>query len=266
MKKTNALISVRNISKSYGKHLVLDNISFDLNEGEIIGVIGPSGSGKTTLLKCLDFLTFIDTGVINIDNLNIKVNTDKEIEIRIDSEKELMTESSLIKLREKIGFVFQAFNLWEERTVLQNITLAPIKVQYRNKDEVKEAAKELCSQFGLNEKLYSKVYELSGGQKQRVAIIRALMMNPKFMFLDEITSALDPILTSEVLEAIKQLRNKGLSMLIVTHHIHFASNLCDRLMFLDKGRIIQLDKPNVLKEYPQNSSIKTFLKTLESVG
>lgn len=259
-------LSIKNISKSYVDHVVLNNISFDLYEGEIIGIIGPSGSGKTTLLKCLNFLTFIDKGEINFDNYKIRVNSDNELEIRNNGEMNLLDESSLIELRKKIGFVFQAFNLWEERTVLQNITLAPIKVLKHNKNTVIKDATDLCQQFGLKEKLYSKVSNLSGGQKQRVAIIRALMMNPKYMFLDEITSALDPILTSEVLQSIKQLKNKGLSMLIVTHHIHFASKLCDRLMFLDEGRIIQLDKPNILKESPKSTSISSFLNTLESVG
>ena len=237
-------------------------------EREILGVIGPSGGGKTTLLRCLDMLETIDVEemeyfgqfTISKEANGASVSIDRAApKARAD-----LTENTLNKLRKHIGFVFQGFNLWDERTVLENLTLAPRVVLGRPQKDLKKEALELCSQFGLEDKAYSRGWQLSGGEKQRVAIMRALMMKPRLMLLDEITSALDPVLTVEVMGAIRQLRERGLSMIIVTHHIEFASLLCDRIMFLSDGRAVQIETPERLRHCPANDEVKRFLDLLQT--
>ena len=266
----NYILKVHNLNKSFNNKQVLTKVSFNLKKGEILGVIGPSGCGKTTLLRCIDLLENYQSGEIIYSN-NWKVNFDQNEYIKIQKIKEeknfdIIFEKELINIRQSIGFVFQSFNLWEEKTVLENLILAPTVVQKRSKDESISEAIELATQFGLKDKVFSKSWELSGGQKQRVAIIRALLMKPKMILLDEITSALDPILTLEVLHAIKKLREKKLAMIVVTHHMEFASSLCDRIMYLDSGEIIQIDTPQNLRDNPTNKKISTFLETLRYIS
>lgn len=264
---TDIILRVENIYKAFNNQTVLDGISFSLKNKEILGIIGPSGGGKTTLLKCIDLLEIVDKGEIEyFGSINLKVDSNRKKTVRdLNSKIDYpFNENSFNILRRNMGFVFQGFNLWEERTVIDNLILAPRVVLKKSKQEAKSEALQLSIQFGLKDKLKSKGWELSGGQKQRVAIMRALMMGPKLVLLDEITSALDPVLTVEVMQAIRQLRDRGLAMIVVTHHIEFATSLCDRLLFLSMGQIIQLDTPEKLRNFPATDEVKSFLKTLQS--
>lgn len=260
------VLHVENLSKSFGQSTVLRGVSFDLHENEILGVIGPSGGGKTTLLKCLNLLERFDGGSITFQQkLKVFAGGDGTLKTIGGSAEEFLTEVALNGVRREVGLVFQSFNLWDEKTVVENLTLGPIVVLQQRPELAEETASKLCQQFGLQEKLHSRVWQLSGGQRQRVAIIRALMMSPKIILLDEITSALDPVLTAEVLQAIRQLRDQGLAMLLVTHHIEFASTLCDRIMFLSHGQILQLDTPTNLRQNPASEEVKSFLETLRAI-
>jgi polar amino acid transport system ATP-binding protein len=260
------LIQVSDLGKTFGGTSVLQDVSFRLGQGEILGIIGPSGGGKTTLLRCLDLLERIDSGQIDFGwshNFSVTSAGDEEIMATAGKTGVAPLEDLVNLLRRDIGFVFQGFNLWEERTVASNLILAPMVVLRWSRYEATSKAEELCGRFGLSKRLHSRIWELSGGQRQRVAIMRALMMGPKVMLLDEITSALDPVLTVYVMQAIKQLRDEGLAMIIVTHHIEFASSLCDRLLFLSDGRLIQLDTPDRLKQSPANDEVRAFLDVLK---
>lgn len=262
-----SLLRVDGIWKSFGDTPVLRGISFSLREKEILGVIGPSGGGKTTLLRCLDFLETIDQGRVDYHgphNLTVAANGLAGLRSGGDDETQPITENMINAVRRDIGFVFQGFNLWEERTVLGNLTLAPTVVLGHSREQATEKAHQLCERFGLADKVNARVWQLSGGQRQRVAIIRALMMQPKLVLLDEITSALDPVLTVEVMQAIRQLRNEGLTMILVTHHIEFASSLCDRIMFLSEGRAVQIDTPENLRKSPATDEVKRFLDILRA--
>lgn len=261
-----AVLRVERLSKSYGENSVLHDVSFALHENEILGVIGPSGGGKTTLLKCLNCLEMFDDGAVEFyGKVKLSVDKDGAMKVRNGVAETLLTEGAITNIRRDVGFVFQSFNLWEDKTVLENLILGPIVVLSQQRKTAEERARQLCRQFGLEEKLHSRVWQLSGGQRQRVAIMRALAMAPKIMLLDEITSALDPVLTAEVLQAIRQLREQGLAMLLVTHHIEFASSLCDRLMFLSHGRVLQLDIPKNLRQMPASEEVKSFLETLRAI-
>lgn len=268
-RNTECILSVNNLHKSFNSTKVLENITFNLKKGEILGIVGPSGSGKTTLLKCIDLLEDFEAGEI-IYNNSWKVSFDSEGYINIHNTKsfdsQLVPEKEIVKIRQNIGFVFQNFNLWEEKSVLKNLTIGPMVVQKKPKKQAISEAIEIASQFGLREKLYNKGWELSGGQKQRVAIIRALLMQPKMILLDEITSALDPILTMEVLQAIRKLREKGLAMIVVTHHMEFATSLCDKMMFISNGKIIQLASPSTLRNNPSTEEVSKFLDVIKSTS
>ena len=264
---TQSALMVDGIWKSFGQTTVLQGISFALKEKEILGVIGPSGGGKTTLLRCLDLLETIDQGRIDYHgphNLFVAASGVSGLKASGDGETQPIFENTINALRRDIGFVFQGFNLWEERTVLGNLILAPMVVLGHNREVASAKARELCEMFGLGDKLNARVWQLSGGQRQRVAIIRALMMQPKLMLLDEITSALDPVLTVEVMQAIRQLRDEGLTMIIVTHHIEFASSLCDRVLFLSEGRAVQIDTPENLRKSPATDEVRRFLDILRA--
>jgi len=261
------LLRVDDIWKAFGDTPVLKGVSFTLREKEILGIIGSSGSGKTTLLKCLDLLETIDKGLIEYygpHKLSVTANGATGLRNCADGDTKPMLEDAVNALRKDIGFVFQGFNLWEERTVLGNLILAPMVVQGQPREVAENRAHELCRQFGIENKVEARVWQLSGGQRQRVAIMRALMMEPKLMLLDEITSALDPVLTVEVMQAIRQLRERGLTMIIVTHHIEFASSLCDRIMFLSQGRAVQIDTPENLRRSPATDEVKMFLDILRA--
>lgn len=236
------MITVKNLKKSFGANDVLKDISVTINPQEVVVVIGPSGSGKSTFLRCLNLLETITDGQIIIDGIDI---TDKKTDIN--------------KVRTEVGMVFQQFNLFPHKTVLENITLAPIKVKKMNQDKAKKKALELLKKVGLEEKANVYPNSLSGGQKQRVAIARALAMEPKIMLFDEPTSALDPEMVGEVLEVMKQLAKEGMTMVVVTHEMGFAREVGDRVLFMDGGYIVEENAPKELFENPQHERTKIFL-------
>ncbi|PLS05812.1 amino acid ABC transporter ATP-binding protein [Neobacillus cucumis] len=237
-----SIITVKNLRKSFGKLEVLKDINAEVQEKEVICVIGPSGSGKSTFLRCLNRLEEISGGEVVINGHNI---TDPKININ--------------KVRQEVGMVFQQFNLFPHKTVLENITLGPIKILSIDKAAAEKTALELLDKVGLKEKANSYPGELSGGQKQRVAIARALAMNPKIMLFDEPTSALDPEMVGDVLEVMKQLAKEGMTMVVVTHEMGFAREVGDRVIFMDGGYIVEENEPNQLFGNPQHERTKAFL-------
>ncbi|MDR7001927.1 amino acid ABC transporter ATP-binding protein [Neobacillus niacini] len=237
-----SIITVKNLRKSFGDLEVLKDINAEVKEKEVICVIGPSGSGKSTFLRCLNRLEEISGGEVEINGHNI---TDPKININ--------------KVRQEVGMVFQQFNLFPHKTVLENITLGPIKILSIDKAEAEKIALELLHKVGLKEKANSYPGELSGGQKQRVAIARALAMNPKIMLFDEPTSALDPEMVGDVLEVMKQLAKEGMTMVVVTHEMGFAREVGDRVIFMDGGYIVEENEPNELFGNPQHGRTKAFL-------
>ncbi|NHM32865.1 amino acid ABC transporter ATP-binding protein [Neobacillus terrae] len=236
------IISVKNLKKSFGSVEVLKDINAEVKEKEVICVIGPSGSGKSTFLRCLNRLEDISGGEVVINGNNI---TDPKVNIN--------------KVRQEVGMVFQQFNLFPHKTVLENITLAPMKVRSAEKAETEKRAMELLDKVGLREKANSYPGELSGGQKQRVAIARALAMNPKIMLFDEPTSALDPEMVGDVLEVMQQLAKEGMTMVVVTHEMGFAKEVGDRVIFMDGGYIVEENTPDELFGNPQHNRTKSFL-------
>ncbi|WML42819.1 amino acid ABC transporter ATP-binding protein [Neobacillus sp. PS3-40] len=236
------IITVKNLRKSFGNVEVLKDINAEVKEKEVVCVIGPSGSGKSTFLRCLNRLEDISGGHVIINGHDI---TDSKININ--------------KVRQEVGMVFQSFNLFPHKTVLQNITLGPIKVRATAKEAAEKVALELLDKVGLREKANSYPGELSGGQKQRVAIARALAMNPKIMLFDEPTSALDPEMVGDVLEVMKQLAKEGMTMVVVTHEMGFAREVGDRVIFMDGGYIVEENEPNELFSNPQHNRTKAFL-------
>lgn len=242
-KSTNqVLIEVKDLCKSFGEHEVLKGINTTISKGDVIAIIGPSGCGKSTFLRSLNLLETPTSGVIKFEGTDI---TDKSVDIN--------------KMREKIGMVFQQFNLFPNMTIKQNIMLAPVKLGKMTKDEASAKADELLARIGLSEKanLYSP--QLSGGQKQRIAIIRALAMNPDVMLFDEPTSALDPEMVGEVLALMKDLAESGMTMVIVTHEMGFAREVANRVMFINDGIIQEENNPKELFGNPQNQRLKDFL-------
>lgn len=235
------VIKISNIKKSYGKLQVLKDISAEINEGEVICIIGPSGSGKSTFLRCLNKLEEIQAGSISVLG------------------EELVNNKNIDKLRENIGMVFQHFNLFPHLTVLQNMTLAPLELKKMSKAEAEKRAIELLDKVGLKDKKDVYPDTLSGGQKQRVAIARALEMNPKIILFDEPTSALDPEMVGEVLKVMKELAKEGMTMIIVTHEMGFARDVADRVIFMDKGYILEEGTPQEIFNSPKSDRCKEFL-------
>ncbi len=261
------LLRVEGICKRFGEIPALDRVTFTLNKKEILGIIGPSGGGKSTLLRCIDFLEGIDKGRIELNmQPNSLILDSNGISLSGTNNDAGYMDSAIEPhlWRKHIGLVFQSFNLWEERTVLYNLILAPMVVLGFTRERAEQTAVELSRQFDIGNKLYSKAWQLSGGQKQRVAIIRALMMEPNIMLLDEVTSALDPVLTVGVMEAISSLKDRGITMVVVSHHLEFISSLCDRAIFLAQGRIVQIDQPAILKQIPANYEVAKFLAVLRA--
>lgn len=238
----NSLIKVSNLSKNFGDLEVLKDINLEVSEGEVICIIGPSGSGKSTLLRCINQLEIQSGGDIYYDGKNI-------------CEK----SSDLRKYREEVGMVFQKFNLFPMKNVLKNIMLAPILTKKKSKHECEKKAIELLTKVGLADKSNAMPSTLSGGQQQRVAIARALAMEPKVLLFDEPTSALDPELVGDVLKVMRQLANEGMTMIVVTHEMEFAREVCDRVIFMDDGYIVEEDKPEEIFTNPKNQRTKTFL-------
>uniref|UniRef100_D0VWX4 Amino acid ABC transporter n=2 Tax=Geobacillus stearothermophilus TaxID=1422 RepID=D0VWX4_GEOSE len=236
------MIDVHQLKKSFGSLEVLKGINVHIREGEVVVVIGPSGSGKSTFLRCLNLLEDFDEGEIIIDGINLKAK-----------------DTNLNKVREEVGMVFQRFNLFPHMTVLNNITLAPMKVRKWPREKAEAKAMELLDKVGLKDKAHAYPDSLSGGQAQRVAIARALAMEPKIMLFDEPTSALDPEMVGEVLSVMKQLANEGMTMVVVTHEMGFAREVGDRVLFMDGGYIIEEGKPEDLFDRPQHERTKAFL-------
>jgi glutamine transport system ATP-binding protein len=236
------MIKVSNLKKSFGNLEVLKGINAHVREREVVVVIGPSGSGKSTFLRCLNLLEDFDEGEIVIDGINIK-------------EK----QTNINKVREEVGMVFQRFNLFPHMTVLDNITLAPVKVRKWPREKAEAKAMELLKKVGLQEKANVYPGSLSGGQAQRVAIARALAMEPKVMLFDEPTSALDPEMVGEVLAVMKQLANEGMTMVVVTHEMGFAREVGDRVLFMDDGYIVEEGTPSEIFDNPKHERTKSFL-------
>ena len=236
------MIDVKNLSKSFGDHLVLDNISEHIYPGEKVVIIGPSGSGKSTFLRCMNQMEFPTSGTITFDGTVI---TDPKINIDL--------------IRRQMGMVFQHFNLFNNMTIRQNITLAPIRTKLMSKEQANDVATQLLRRVGLDEKADAYPSQLSGGQKQRIAIVRALAMNPKLMLFDEPTSALDPEMVGEVLEVMKELAEDGMTMVVVTHEMGFAREVGNRVLFMDEGKIVEQGSPTQLFNTPTHPRLQEFL-------
>lgn len=236
------MINITNLHKNFGDLEVLKNISTEIKKGEIISIIGPSGSGKSTFLRCINKLEEPSSGHIYIDGMDLM---DKNTDIN--------------KIRERVGMVFQHFNLFPHMTVLDNLTLSPIMVKKESKEEAEKYALSLLEKVGLADKANSYPSQLSGGQKQRIAIARALAMKPEVILFDEPTSALDPEMIKEVLDVMRDLAKEGMTMLIVTHEMGFARNVANRILFMDNGEIIEDCSPKDFFENPTNERIKDFL-------
>ena len=237
------VLELQNIRKQFSDTVVLNGVDLVVKQGEVIVIIGPSGCGKSTLLRCINGLEPIQGGQILFYNE------------RIDTCKDLSP------VRQKIGMVFQSYELFPHKTVLENVILAPVKVQRRNKEKVKKEAIELLERMGLEQKINSYPKELSGGQKQRVAIARVLCMHPQVLLFDEVTAALDPEMVHEVLQVVLDLAQSGRTMLIVTHEMQFARAIADRICFLENGHILEDTSPKEFFENPKTERAKQFLKT-----
>jgi polar amino acid transport system ATP-binding protein len=240
----NALIRVEGLKKHYlnGTVKALDGINCTINKGEVAVIVGPSGSGKSTMLRSLNLLEMPTSGHIYLNDVDI---TDKKVNINIH--------------RQKMGMVFQQFNLFPHMTVLKNMTLAPMKLLGKSKEDAEATALELLDKVGLKDRADSYPSQLSGGQKQRVAIVRALAMNPEVMLFDEPTSALDPEMVGEVLDVMKSLAKDGMTMVVVTHEMGFAKEVADRIIFIDEGVIMEDAPPEEFFENPKNERLKSFL-------
>ena len=236
------MIDVKNLSKSFGDHLVLNDISEHIYPGEKVVIIGPSGSGKSTFLRCLNQMETPTSGNITFDGTVI---TDPKVNIDL--------------VRRQMGMVFQHFNLFNNMTIRKNITLAPVRTKLMSKEEADDVATQLLRRVGLEEKADAYPSQLSGGQKQRIAIVRALAMNPKVMLFDEPTSALDPEMGGEVLEVMKELAAEGMTMGVVTHEMGFAREVGSRVLFMDEGKIVEQGAPEAIFSNPQNPRLQEFL-------
>lgn len=237
------MISIKDLKKRFGDNEVLKDIDIEIQDGEVVSLIGSSGSGKSTLLRCINLLETPTSGEIYIDGVNI---LDKSVDLN--------------KLRQNVGMVFQQFNLFPNMSVIENIKLAPKKIRKMSDEKATKMAMKLLRDVGLADKADAMPKQLSGGQKQRVAIARALAMEPKIMLFDEPTSALDPEMIGEVLDVISKVAKKGITMIIVTHEMKFARDISDRILFLDKGRIIENGTPEEVMDHPKTERVKKFFE------
>ena len=245
MENKDIMIRVRGLKKVFGDNVVLNGIDFDIERGEVIAIIGPSGCGKSTFLRCINLLETPDEGELDLDGLNI---LDKNVDIN--------------KQRQKMMMVFQNFNLFPHMTILENLTIAPIKLKGKSKEEANEKAMELLARVGLTDKANEYPNILSGGQKQRVAICRALAMEPEAILFDEPTSALDPEMVGEVLDVMKNLAGSGITMICVTHEMGFAREVANRVVFFDQGVVAECGTPAEIFTAPKNPRLKEFLSTV----
>jgi polar amino acid transport system ATP-binding protein len=243
------VLELVNIRKSFGTELVLNDLSLAVPEHTATALIGASGSGKSTLLRCINLLESIDDGQIFLDGDEIS-----DPLINVDD------------VRRRLGMVFQSFNLFPHKTVLENITLSPIKVHGKSKDEANTAAMELLKRFDLSDKADQYPDRLSGGQQQRVAIIRSLAVNPRLLLLDEVTSALDPVLVNEVLSAVRDLKSDGMTMVLATHEMGFATQVADEVCFIESGNIVERGTADQVLHNPQNPKTQEFLKRVHQAG
>ncbi len=239
------LIKVQNLHKIFGELHALNGISEEIHKGEVVVIVGPSGSGKSTFLRSLNLLEEPSRGQVIFEGEDI---TDKKVDIN--------------KHRQKMGMVFQHFNLFPHKTILQNITLAPVKLLKKSREEAERRAMELLRLVGLEEKAHAYPSQLSGGQKQRIAIVRSLAMDPEVMLFDEPTSALDPEMVGEVLELMKKLARDGMTMVVVTHEMGFAKEVATRIIFMDEGQIKEQAKPSEFFENPKDERLKEFLSKI----
>lgn len=245
----NEILKIEHLSKDYDGTPVLEDIDLSVKKGEVVVIVGPSGCGKSTFLRCLNGLETIKDGRIILDGETVDPS-----------------KNSIFKIREKIGMVFQSYDLFPHKTILQNITLSPVKVQKRDKKDAEKEALELLERVGLISHKDKYPRQLSGGQKQRVAIVRALIMHPEVLLLDEITASLDPEMVREVLDVVLTLAKEGRTMVIVTHEMGFARAVADRMIFMDGGHIVEEGKPDEFFDSPQTERLGSFLKTFSYEG
>jgi polar amino acid transport system ATP-binding protein/general L-amino acid transport system ATP-binding protein len=240
-----ALVSIRNLCKRFGSFVALDAIDLDVATGEVVCIVGPSGAGKSTLIRCINLLEeFERSGSIRVDGMEVRRG------------------KQLVAIRAEVGMVFQSFNLFPHITVLENITLAPLRVRRLAKTEARERANQLLERVGLSTQADKYPAQLSGGQQQRVAIARALAMEPKVLLFDEPTSALDPEMVGEVLDVMKSLAGSGVTMIVVTHEMEFARQVADRVVFMDRGRIVEEGAPRELFDSPRARRTRDFLNAV----
>lgn len=245
MTAADPIIQVNSINKSFGAFKALDDVSLDITVGEKVVVLGPSGSGKSTLLRTINRLETIDSGSIVVDGHNL-YGPDEDIN----------------RIRMELGMVFQSFNLFRHKSVLENLTLAPIKLKKMDRAEAEQLAFSLLDKVGIRDKADQYPVQLSGGQQQRVAIARALAMEPKIMLFDEPTSALDPEMIGEVLEVMVVLAHEGMTMVVVTHEMGFAREVADQVVFMDQGAIVEMGPPDTFFDHPENDRTKKFLEQI----
>ncbi|GDX23201.1 glutamine ABC transporter ATP-binding protein [Actinomycetes bacterium] len=243
------VLEIKNLRKSFGAELVIDDLSLTVPVHTATVLIGASGSGKSTLLRCINLLESIDDGIIKIDGVEI---SDPEIDPD--------------EVRRKLGMIFQSFNLFPHLTVRENIALSPIKVHHKTKEEAFEISNQLLKRFDLLDKAEQYPDRLSGGQQQRVAIIRSLAVNPRLLLLDEVTSALDPVLVNEVLSIVRDLKSDGMTMVLATHEMGFATQVADQVCYLESGTIIERGTPNEVIGNPSNPKTKDFIKRVHQAG
>ena len=249
---TSPSLKIENIHKRFGSLEVLKGISFDAKKGDVIAILGSSGSGKSTLLRCINLLEIPDEGVVSVSGEKIEM-------VKTKNGSKPKDNKQVDRLRTKLGMVFQSFNLWPHKTVLENVIEAPVYVQKRDKSESIDEAKQLLEKVGLSDRADYYPSQLSGGQKQRVAIARALAMNPDVLLFDEPTSALDPELVGEVLQVMKDLAEEGRTMLVVTHEMGFARDVASRVIFMHQGLIEEDGCPDVVFDQPKSPRFKQFL-------
>ncbi|WP_077928048.1 amino acid ABC transporter ATP-binding protein [Wohlfahrtiimonas populi] len=243
---SDVLLNVGKLTKTFSERTILNGIDLAVKKGEVVVILGPSGCGKSTFLRCLNGLEKIDSG-----------------SIQLDGEELNQPKTNWINVRQKIGMVFQSYDLFPNMTVLDNILLGPLKVQKRDKAEVMKQVDELLTRVGLLDRKNAYPRELSGGQKQRIAIVRALCMNPEIMLFDEVTASLDPEMVREVLEVIQGLAKQGMTMLIVTHELNFARRVADRIVFMDQGNIVEMAPPELFFTAPKTERTQQFLTVFD---